>query len=1168
MKRLFKIFSFIVLGMIAVSCYDDSAVWDSIKDHEERIADLETKCKELNTNITSLKDLVGASQSGKLITSVTPLKDGDAEIGYTITFADGKTINIYHGEDGTSGTDGEDAAAPEVGAAAEDGVLYWTLNGDWLLDAEGNKIPVAGKDGVTPQLKVADGAWHVSYDGGNTWEKVAEIVTGDAGNGMFESVTFDEKYLYITLTSGEAIVLTRCDSFDIIFSETEDVTFFPGEEIVITYQIVGGDEHAQIKAFGPEGWTVFVEEDEDPTTGKIKVTSALEFKDGDVTVLVTDGRTKTFLRTISFKSGELYYTTSTYTLDSEASVLDIKFSTNFNYWVYVDPAYDWITLPEDTKGEMRDETVTLNIAENTTSKPRTAEILIVSMNNYIIQRFYVLQYGKVYDAWYLVGDFNGWTCADENYKMTLENDMFVYRDFETEGTTLKFNIGSWEVERTGRFSSADYGALLETFGNNMEIPAGHYDVYMDKNATIVYFMTAGKTPSDALETYVLESGKYWIVAGGQWSGFSQVVAGPLDGSASYGYLPAFVPGQNSWGGLSSLMENAYTFTALEDGGYTIQDSYGRYLYLEESYNSYNVSYDLPAEAYVWDVVLYNDWGYMMITNRDTGAFMQYSTVYGTFGCYYEWTEGGYLPYLVKAEEEGPVEPEESIWGVVGTHTGWGEQVDTPMLYVDGKYVAYGVVFDLEENRFKIRANNIWDDTMNYGLQTAGYVEPDHYYSVVTGGLSGDMAVPAGTYDIWFDLNASVVYVMTPGTDPSAAQNGQGETPAPEEGAWYLVGDFNGWVTADAEYQMAVDGDWYVFYGFESSGNEVKFNGGDWSRNRGGVFVAVDEAITAIEGGANILVPAGTYDVYMDKDAMVIYFMTPGLKPGETSQPGSNVIGPEIPAEYVAYTIWEGSFDTTEWQGCQDLAWGQYDWSVRKPGQYLKFTGVPADPTASWWCLSLRVGTDWANLAGVPTQYDNPEVVVVELTQEIIDALVAGNGLVMTGTGFIVNKVELYRTEIKDEESDLLDNVVTNSSFEDGWTGWNGLWGKYVYDMGEGYTGDSSAHFTLTEECANMWDAQLFWTVDPVLQPGVTYAYEFYAKSDAALEVQFLGQNEEYSGIYKDIFTPGTDWTYCSGEFTYSETDPADILRVGIQFGKAEAAGAQLWIDNFKFGPKK
>ena len=105
-----------------------------------------------------------------------------------------------------------------------------------------------------------------------------------------------------------------------------------------------------------------------------------------------------------------------------------------------------------------------------------------------------------------------------------------------------------------------------------------------------------------------------------------------------------------------------------------------------------------------------------------------------------------------------------------------------------------------------------------------------------------------------------------------------------------------------------------------------------------------------------------------------------------------------------------------------------------------------------------------------------------------------------------------------------------------------------------------------KECTQMYEAQLAQDV-AALEPGV-YAYEFYAKSDAALEVQFLGQNEEYSGIYKDIFTPGTDWTYCSGEFTYSETDPADILRVGIQFGKAEAAGAQLWIDNFKFGPKK
>jgi GH35 family endo-1,4-beta-xylanase len=83
--------------------------------------------------------------------------------------------------------------------------------------------------------------------------------------------------------------------------------------------------------------------------------------------------------------------------------------------------------------------------------------------------------------------------------------------------------------------------------------------------------------------------------------------------------------------------------------------------------------------------------------------------------------------------------------------------------------------------------------------------------------------------------------------------------------------------------------------------------------------------------------------------------------------------------------------------------------------------------------------------------------------------------------------------------------------------------------------------------------------------GETYAYSFYAKSDCNLTVQFLGQNASYSGIYRDNFTAGSDWTYCTGEFTYTEDMTADICRVGVQFGGTP--GSNLWLDDFKFGVK-
>ena len=163
---------------------------------------------------------------------------------------------------------------------------------------------------------------------------------------------------------------------------------------------------------------------------------------------------------------------------------------------------------------------------------------------------------------------------------------------------------------------------------------------------------------------------------------------------------------------------------------------------------------------------------------------------------------------------------------------------------------------------------------------------------------------------------------------------------------------------------------------------------------------------------------------------------------------------------------------------------------------------------------------------------------------------------------------LIAPEMKVEvpQGEKCENIVTNGGFENGTEGWTGLWGKYTYAVEQpGHESDNAIHFTISPECANQWDAQLFWSLDSYLEPGVTYYYEFYAKSDSGLGCQFIGQNASYSGIYKDQFTPGTDWTFCSGEFTHGEGDLADIERVGLQFGGEP--GSQIWFDDFKFGKK-
>jgi hypothetical protein len=225
--------------------------------------------------------------------------------------------------------------------------------------------------------------------------------------------------------------------------------------------------------------------------------------------------------------------------------------------------------------------------------------------------------------------------------------------------------------------------------------------------------------------------------------------------------------------------------------------------------------------------------------------------------------------------QAAAEPKASEWGIVGDVNGWNApditMYTTP---TEGLFVARDV--QLPAGGFKIRANGKWDDSKNYGLESVGTVSVDHVYKVITSGGSANITIVAGTYDIWFDLNAKKVYIMTPGKDISEAKTG---TPvAPLVDTWYLVGDFNGWKPADATYKMTAEGQWYVFKNFTANGKGVKFVAdANWNVNRGGSFKA-NTAISLTQGGADMMVTAGTYDVYLSADAKKGYFMTPGTTP--------------------------------------------------------------------------------------------------------------------------------------------------------------------------------------------------------------------------------------------------------------------------------------------------
>ena len=228
-------------------------------------------------------------------------------------------------------------------------------------------------------------------------------------------------------------------------------------------------------------------------------------------------------------------------------------------------------------------------------------------------------------------------------------------------------------------------------------------------------------------------------------------------------------------------------------------------------------------------------------------------------------------------EEPEFKEEQSIYGVIGVNNNWSTDIMMYTTPVQKLYVARNVKFtDAENRKFKVRKAGTWDNSANYGTKNAGSVAVNHYTDVWSDGGSCDITVELGTYDIYFDLAKLRIYVMEPGKDISTAQNGTPQPPLNE--TWYLRGEFNSWGVTD-NAKMTSENGFYVLKNFKlTTASKLKFDTGSWSTNRGGTFSNSTSGFTVTQGGADISVPAGTYDVYLNGDKTKAYFLTPGTKP--------------------------------------------------------------------------------------------------------------------------------------------------------------------------------------------------------------------------------------------------------------------------------------------------
>ena len=194
-----------------ISC-DKYYYVDDLQALGQRVEILEQMTLEANTQIEALNELIITIEKRGYVTNAVKNTDGST----TVTFNSGKTFTLRNGKDGKDGKDGVSGRL-DISAAEDptDNIWYWTINGSWLLDDNGNKMRAGGLDGkdgkdgvdgkdgkdgkdgvdgkdgangrsgyvVVPQVRInpVTRYWEISTDGSQTWHSTGYLADGKDG---------------------------------------------------------------------------------------------------------------------------------------------------------------------------------------------------------------------------------------------------------------------------------------------------------------------------------------------------------------------------------------------------------------------------------------------------------------------------------------------------------------------------------------------------------------------------------------------------------------------------------------------------------------------------------------------------------------------------------------------------------------------------------------------------------------------------------------------------------------------------------------------------------------------------------------------------------------------------------------------------------------------------
>ncbi len=280
------VLSILLLTSLVAGChdpFDDTEINNRLDELESRIekleADYQTQMNALQV-IASLQEAIDALQSSTSVNAediaalakslgtaeseiekaLKDLQEGVATVEETLSKL-GFTISAYRYHDSTgkyeivlsNGTVIElmakDTAVDAVKVMTDsDGKLYWSVNGEFLKDSDGNKIPVY----VTPEVRINTSTKEieVSVNGGAYWHPTG-LFMEDEVPALFSSVTSDEYNVYFTLADGTTLTVALSQPEMNVVIPVMKIHVMPGETRQVKIRMQNVDKYIIVK---PEGW--------------------------------------------------------------------------------------------------------------------------------------------------------------------------------------------------------------------------------------------------------------------------------------------------------------------------------------------------------------------------------------------------------------------------------------------------------------------------------------------------------------------------------------------------------------------------------------------------------------------------------------------------------------------------------------------------------------------------------------------------------------------------------------------------------------------------------------------------------------------------------------------------------------------------------------------------